>query len=147
MKPGTVILHSREDDVVPFADSEELVRNSGLPESALVEVGNDHRLAAPEPLAAMLGAVEQCMNTDYDCADCGLTFSVNISDEEMRSSLGYDRPEQCPACGQRVGAGNVMCRQCGTAFLVEMPHWHVHCNMATGTCPKCDAKYVSGCIC
>jgi hypothetical protein len=30
-KPGTVILHSRADDVVPFADSEELVRNSGLP--------------------------------------------------------------------------------------------------------------------
>ena len=31
VKPGTVILHSRADDVVPFADSEELVKNSGLP--------------------------------------------------------------------------------------------------------------------
>ena len=29
VKPGTVILHSRADDVVPFADSEELARNSG----------------------------------------------------------------------------------------------------------------------
>src|SRR6266446_1150927 len=56
VKPGTVILHSRADDVVPFADSEELVRNSGLPASALIEVGNDHRLAEPEPLAAMLEA-------------------------------------------------------------------------------------------
>lgn len=55
-KPGTVILHSRADDVVPFADSEELVRNSALPASALVEVGHDHRLADPEPLAAMLKA-------------------------------------------------------------------------------------------
>ena len=54
VKPGTVILHSRADDVVHFADSEELVRNSGLPASALIEVGNDHRLADPEPLAAML---------------------------------------------------------------------------------------------
>src|SRR5215218_10440776 len=44
VKPCTVILHSRDDDVVPFADSEELVRNSGLPASALVEVGTDHRL-------------------------------------------------------------------------------------------------------
>jgi hypothetical protein len=52
--PGTVILHSRADDVVQFADSEELVRNSGLPSSALIEVGSDHRLADPEPLAAML---------------------------------------------------------------------------------------------
>jgi hypothetical protein len=42
VRPGTVILHSRADDVVPFADSEELVRNSGLPASALVEVGDDH---------------------------------------------------------------------------------------------------------
>src|SRR5947209_13102432 len=56
VKPGTVILHSRADDVVPFADSEELVRNSQLPASALVEVGDDHRLADPEPLAVMLRA-------------------------------------------------------------------------------------------
>src|SRR5437868_3625057 len=39
VKPGTVILHSRADDVIPFADSEELVRASGLPATALVEVG------------------------------------------------------------------------------------------------------------
>jgi hypothetical protein len=58
VKPGTVVLHSRADDVVPFADSEELVRNSGLPASALVEVGTDHRLADPGPLAAMLRACE-----------------------------------------------------------------------------------------
>jgi hypothetical protein len=57
-KPDTVILHSRADDVVPFADSEELVRMSGLPASALIEVGTDHRLADPEPLAAMLRACE-----------------------------------------------------------------------------------------
>src|ERR1022692_4082268 len=59
VKPGTVILHSRGDDVIPFADSEELVRNSGLPSSALIEVGTDHRLANPEPLAAMLRECEE----------------------------------------------------------------------------------------
>jgi alpha-beta hydrolase superfamily lysophospholipase len=58
VKAGTVILHSRADDVVPFADSEELVRNSGLPASALVEGGDDHRLADPEPLLKMLEACE-----------------------------------------------------------------------------------------
>jgi hypothetical protein len=58
VKPGTVILHSRADDVVPFADSEELVRNNGLPASALTEVGDDHRLADPEPLEAMPEACE-----------------------------------------------------------------------------------------
>jgi hypothetical protein len=54
VKRGTVILHSRADDVIPFADSEELVKNSGLPASGLIEVGYDHRLADREPLAAML---------------------------------------------------------------------------------------------
>src|ERR1017187_5894939 len=36
VKPDTVILHSRADDVIPFADSEELVKNSGLPASSLI---------------------------------------------------------------------------------------------------------------
>lgn len=55
-KLKTTILHSRADDVVPYADSEELVANSGLRASALIEVGNDHRLAEPQSLAAMLKA-------------------------------------------------------------------------------------------
>jgi alpha-beta hydrolase superfamily lysophospholipase len=58
VKPGTLILHSRADDVVPFSDSVELLSKSGLPESALIEVGRDHRLADPEPLEALLRAVE-----------------------------------------------------------------------------------------
>lgn len=53
--PDTVILHNRADDVIPFADSEELARNSG---ATLIEVGTDHRLADPEPLAEMLRACE-----------------------------------------------------------------------------------------
>lgn len=46
--PGTVILHFETDDVIPIPDSLELVQNSGLPESALVVVGTDHRLADTE---------------------------------------------------------------------------------------------------
>jgi hypothetical protein len=53
------ILHSRADDVVPFGDSMELLSNSSLPETALIEVGRDHRLADPEPLEALLRAVER----------------------------------------------------------------------------------------
>jgi hypothetical protein len=58
VKPGTVSLHSQGDDVVSFSDSVELVRNSGLDESALIVVGSDHGLAEPEPLAAMAKACE-----------------------------------------------------------------------------------------
>jgi hypothetical protein len=56
VKANTTILHSRADDVVPFEDSKELVNNSGLPASALIDVGTDHRLADEEPLAKMLKA-------------------------------------------------------------------------------------------
>jgi hypothetical protein len=43
--------------VIPSAGSEELVKDSGLPASALIEVGNDHRLADPEPLSVTEAAV------------------------------------------------------------------------------------------
>lgn len=59
LKPHATILHSRQDEVIPFADSEELVVNSGLPPETLIEVGQDHRLADPEPLKAMLEACER----------------------------------------------------------------------------------------
>ena len=58
VKADSYVLHSRADDVVPFTDSEELVKNSGLPTFALIKVGIDHRLADSEPLAAMLKACE-----------------------------------------------------------------------------------------
>ena len=56
VRPSTVILHSKNDDVIPFADSMELVRNSGLPPYTLMEIGSDHRLADPESLDLMLHA-------------------------------------------------------------------------------------------
>jgi quercetin dioxygenase-like cupin family protein len=59
VKPGTVIPHSRTDDVVPFVFSQELVANSGLPASALIEVGSDHWLNDPESLGVMLAACER----------------------------------------------------------------------------------------
>jgi alpha-beta hydrolase superfamily lysophospholipase len=69
--PGTVILHSEADDVIPIADSRELLRASGLPESALVVVGTDHRLADPEPLKAMLEACEASSARRQEMVDGG----------------------------------------------------------------------------
>jgi alpha/beta superfamily hydrolase len=59
VKPGTVILHSENDDIVPIAHSRELVANSELPTTTLVIVGSDHRLADAVPLATLLAAVER----------------------------------------------------------------------------------------
>lgn len=59
LKSNSAILHSRADDVIPFAESEELVARNDLPAETLIEVGNDHRLADLEPLQAMLEACER----------------------------------------------------------------------------------------
>lgn len=64
LNPNSVILHSRADEVIPFADSEELIKNSGLSASILIEIGNDHRLADPESLAKMLEACERIQAGD-----------------------------------------------------------------------------------
>lgn len=64
VKLGTVILHSQNDEVIPVADSELLVSNSGLPECSLIEVGADHRLADSKSLAAMLGACVRGLETN-----------------------------------------------------------------------------------
>lgn len=56
VKPNTTILHSRNDEVIPFGDSEELASRSSLAPTALIETGNDHRLADPDSLRIMLNA-------------------------------------------------------------------------------------------
>jgi hypothetical protein len=61
VRAGTTILHSRADEVIPFAESEELSRKSGLRPSALVAIGTDHRLADAAPLEAMLRACEAAL--------------------------------------------------------------------------------------
>jgi hypothetical protein len=48
---NTVILHSQDDKIIPFEDSEELVAASG---AKLVAVGKDHRMSDGEALSAMV---------------------------------------------------------------------------------------------
>lgn len=55
VKAQTIVIHSRQDDIIPFSDSEVLA--TGSPNAVLVEIGDDHRLSTPEPLTAMLDAV------------------------------------------------------------------------------------------
>ena len=42
VKPRTLVLHSQNDLLVLIDDSRELLRNSGLPETALRVVGEEH---------------------------------------------------------------------------------------------------------
>ncbi len=75
VKPNTVILHAKTDEIIPFADSQELLRNSSLTELALIVIGNDHRLADQKSLQVMLEAVEKSTIHQevegYVCGICG----------------------------------------------------------------------------
>ncbi len=64
IKPNTVILHSRQDELIPFSDSEEILANSGLSPELIIEVGFEHRLADQDSLRAMLKACEQVVGRE-----------------------------------------------------------------------------------
>lgn len=59
LKPQAVVLHSRDDEVIPFVESLELIERSGLSLDTLIETGSDHRLADPESLEMMRRMCEQ----------------------------------------------------------------------------------------
>lgn len=81
---GTHILHSRADEVIPFVESEELLRSSGLPTSALIEVGSDHRLADDEPLQRMLDTCQQATRSH--------AVEVTVHYLEMRAPFANHPP-------------------------------------------------------
>jgi hypothetical protein len=89
LKPNSVVLHSPADDVVPFADSEELVYNSDLSPETLVSVGTDHRLADPDALRAMLSATEEVIRRS--------TLIERIP--EMRKACDEDAKSVLPVYG------------------------------------------------
>lgn len=61
VKPGTIILHSEHDDLVPVEHSRQLTRKSGLPADNLVLVGEDHGMFDEEALRALLKAIEKAV--------------------------------------------------------------------------------------
>ena len=110
IRRNAVILHSRGDDVIPYADSEELIRNSGLPATALITVGTDHRLADEGPLKAMLVACERWLPSgQFKLPCCGDTPVRRL--RELLHLYGTDfdlfRCDRCqkPWVGYRCDAG------------------------------------------
>lgn len=101
-KINSVILHSRQDDVIPFAHSEELIANSGLSEDCLIEVGSDHRLADDGSLAALLWACEQLTSGEplpwLDGSD-----STTMTRQRSGGSTTLEEASYiCDACGEEI---------------------------------------------
>jgi len=102
LKPNSLILHSRNDDVIPFADSEELVASSRLPRETLIEVGSDHRLADDESLSVILWSCNLLTSGEKlpwrdnePQTPWGSSSSERTSSQEEASYI-------CDACGEEI---------------------------------------------
>lgn len=120
LQAPALILHSRHDAIVPFADSEELLRASHQPGDCLLAIGEDHRLADPESLAVLdwacrtagsgrqlpwmdgfasetadHEAIEATAEASYLCNSCGemIVIPVDLSEGASQTFV-----EDCPVC-------------------------------------------------
>lgn len=94
LKPNSLILHSRLDDIIPFSESEELIVNSRLSPEVLMEIGEDHRLADDSSLSVLLWA-------------CGLVTSTErlpqLDEPSVdRNDISQEISYVCDACGEEI---------------------------------------------
>ena len=103
LKPNSVILHSRHDHVIPFADSEELVAGSGLSPETLIEIGSDHRLADDESLSVMLWACNLLASgVQLPWLDDESQSSAAGSASNGKATSQEEACYICDACGEEI---------------------------------------------
>ncbi len=104
LKPSSIILHSRKDDVIPFEDSEELIAVSGLGFDALIEVGDDHRLADDASLSVMLWACRLLVSGEMlpSIDDDLRADSQSITSGGFQGSSQEEGSYICDSCGEEI---------------------------------------------
>ena len=123
LKSNALILHSRMDDVIPIADSEELVASSGLPAETLIEIGNDHRLADEESLSVMLWA-------------CNLLASgekLPRLDDESQSPAGSASDGKATSLEE----ASYICDACGEEIVIPLDLTEGSSQTYVEDCPVC----------
>lgn len=134
VKPNTVILHSRQDDVIPFADSEELVANSGLSPETLIEVGDDHRLADEASLSVMLWACNVLMSGEQlPWLENNEQQSPAASSSNSKSTSQEEACYICDACGEEIvipldlteGSSQTYVEDCPVCCRANTIHVHI----------------------
>lgn len=102
LKPNSMILHSRFDDVIPFEDSVQLVAQSHLPEDILIEVGRDHRLADDQSLAVLRWACDMFCKGDSIPTSLDDGTHLASGSEFDRTSANSDGSYICDTCGEEI---------------------------------------------
>ena len=123
LKVNSLILHSRVDDVIPFADSEELVTNSGLPSETLIEIGRDHRLADHESLSVML----------WSCNLLASGEKLPWLDDQQQ--LPADSPGEGNATSQEEAS--YTCDACGEEIVIPLDLTEGSTQTYVEDCPVC----------
>ena len=113
LKPQSVILHSRKDDVIPFEESEELVARSNLPPETLMEVGSAHRLADESSLSVMLWACELLASHEQ------LPWLEEGS--QGQSTTSEDASYICDACGEEIVIPIDLAEGCHQTYVEDCP--------------------------
>jgi hypothetical protein len=133
LKPNAAILHSREDDVIPYADSEELVRHSRLPPDTLIEIGHDHRLADEESLSVMLWACNLLASGEKLPRLDDQPHSLAPFSRNSKSSSQEEASYICDACGEEIvipvdlteGANQTYVEDCPVCCRANTIHVHI----------------------
>jgi len=123
LKPNSAILHSRLDDVIPIADSEELVSVSELPPETLIEVGSDHRLADEASLVAM----------EWLCRMHASGQPLPWLEVERLSPTSTRRNGE--ACSQTEGS--YLCDACGEEIVIPLDLSEGSHQLYVEDCPVC----------
>lgn len=97
--PGTIILHSTEDEVIPYEHSVELAETSG---ATVIEVGKDHRLADNESLEVLHWACNIAASGEQLPMSDGDYHSVKHSSNEQASDPKGEASYVCDACGEEI---------------------------------------------
>ena len=113
LKPKSVILHSRKDEVIPFEKSEELVARSHLPPETLLEVGSDHRLADESSLSVMLWACDLLASHEP------LPWLEESS--QSQSNTLEDASYVCDACGEEIVIPIDLAEGCHQTYVEDCP--------------------------
>ncbi len=123
LKSNSLILHSRQDDVIPFEDSKELVAISGLPSETLIEIGSDHRLADEESLSVMLWA----------CQVLALNEKLPWMDDETEADFGPSKK----STGTTQEDANYICDACGEVIVIPVDLSEGSSQKYVEDCPVC----------
>jgi predicted esterase YcpF (UPF0227 family) len=114
IKSQTRVIHSRQDEIIPFADSEVLVASS--PNTVLVEIGDDHRLSTSEPLTAMLEAVRK-VSAHLPSSDAVVP---KIAKRGVQLSIEFDEPNPAPkSTAPSLGRSGGIFKEKGVHYLEE----------------------------